>query len=120
MHANEAFESVTAPLRGARRGQLVRTVFGQVTAFHVEDDGLAARAVVLALIHRWSADIEASDSDSALAATFDAGGNKRETQRRRCPWRAGQPCGPKGLPDACGPLQPATALRTQWATQQLR
>jgi hypothetical protein len=120
MHANEALESITAPLRDARRGQMVRTVFGQVTAFHVKDDCLAARAVVLALIPRWAAGIEASGSDRALAAAFDAGGKKRETPRRRCPWRPGQPCGPRGLPDACGPLQPATALRTPWATQQLR
>ncbi len=73
MHANEAFEAIAAPPRGARSGQLVRTVFGQVTAFRVKDDGLATRALVLALIHRLSADIEASGSDSALAAAFDAG-----------------------------------------------
>ena len=121
MHANEAFDPITASLRGAQRGLVVRSVFGQVTAFHVKDDGLAACAAVLALIHRLSADIEASGSDSALAAGFDAGGgNEREPLRRRCPWRAERPCGPKGLSDVHGPLQPATALRIQWATQQLR
>jgi hypothetical protein len=108
MHANEAFDPITAPLRGAQRGLVVRTVFGQVTAFQVKDDGLAACAAVLALIHRLSAHIEAS------------GGNKREPLRRRGPWRAERPCGPKGLPDGRGPLQPATARRIQWATQQLR
>ena len=60
MHVNEAFDPTAAPLRGARRAMGGRTVFGQVTAFHVKDDGPAACAVVLALIHRLSADIEAS------------------------------------------------------------
>jgi hypothetical protein len=121
MHANEAFDPVTVPLRGAQRGLVVRTVFGQVTAFHVKGDGPAACAAVLALIHRLSADIEVSGSDRALAAAFDVGGgNKREPLRRRCPWRAERPCRPKGLPDVRGPLRPATALRIQWATQQLR
>jgi len=108
MHANKAFDLITAPLRGTQRGLVVRTVFGRVTAFHVKDDGLAACAAVLALIQRLSAHIEAS------------GGNKRAPLRRRCPWRAERPCGPKGPPDVRGPLQPATALRIQCATQQLR
>ncbi|MDP9125196.1 MAG: hypothetical protein M3N82_11465 [Pseudomonadota bacterium] len=118
MHANEALDPVTAPLRGAQRGLVVRTVFGQVTVFHVKDDGPAACAAAPALIHRLGADIEASASDSALAAAFDAGGgNKRESLRGRRPWRAERRCGPKGRPDVRGPLQPATALRIQWATQ---
>ena len=120
MHANEAFDPITAPLRGAQRGLVARTVFGQVTAFHVDDAGLAACVAVLASIHRLSAEIETSGSDSALAAGFDAGGgNKRVPLRRRCPWRAERPCGPRGLPDVRGPLQPATARRVQCATQQL-
>ena len=57
MHANEAFDPITAPLRGAPRGLVVRTVSGQVTAFHVKDDRPAACAAVLALIHRsWRAE----------------------------------------------------------------
>ena len=121
MHANEAFDPITAPLRGARRGPVVRTVFGQFSASHVKDDGPAACAAVLALIHRLRADIEASGSDRALAAAFDAGGgDRREPRRRRWLWDAEPPCGPERLPDVRGPLQSATALRIQWATQQLR
>ena len=52
MHANEAFDPATAPLCGAQRGLLVHSVFDQVPAFHVKDDGPAARAAVLALNHR--------------------------------------------------------------------
>ena len=47
MHANEAFDPIAAPLRGAQRGLVVRTVFGQVAAFHVDDDGPAMCAAVL-------------------------------------------------------------------------
>ena len=43
MYANEAFESISAPIRGAKRGLRVRAVFGQVTTFRVKDDGPAAR-----------------------------------------------------------------------------
>ncbi len=119
MHTNEAFDTITGCRRGEPRGLLVRNVFGQVTALQVKDP--AACAAVLALIHRSSAGIGASGSVSDLAAAFGAGdSNKSEPLRRRCPWRAERPCGPKGLPDARGPLQPATTLRIQWATQQLR
>ena len=52
MRANEAFVPVTAPLCGAQRALAVRSVFGQVTAFHVKDDGPEACAAVLASIHR--------------------------------------------------------------------
>ncbi len=60
MHANEVFDAVAAPIHCAQRGLLVRTVFSQVATMHVQDDGLAGRAAVLALIHRLNADIEAS------------------------------------------------------------
>ena len=48
MHANKAFDPIAAPFRGEQRGVVVRTVFGQVAAFQVKDDGPAARAAVLA------------------------------------------------------------------------
>jgi hypothetical protein len=50
MHANEAFDSITAPIRGAQRGLLVHAVFGHVMTFRVKDDGPAGCAPVLALI----------------------------------------------------------------------
>lgn len=60
MHANDVFDAIAAPIHGARRGLLVRTVFGQVATMHRTDDDPAGSAAVLALIHRSSADITAS------------------------------------------------------------
>jgi hypothetical protein len=95
MHTNEAFDPVTGPRRGERRGLLVRNVFGQVTAFQVEDHDPAACATVLALIHRLSAGIGVSGSVNDPAAAFGAGdSNRPEPLRRRCPWRAKRPCVP--------------------------
>ena len=48
MHADMAFDPIAAPIRGEQRGVMVRTVFGQLAAFQVKDDGPAARAAVLA------------------------------------------------------------------------
>jgi hypothetical protein len=59
MHANEVFDSITAPIHGARRGLLVRATIGQSATLHLRDDGRAGRAAVLALLHRLSAGIEA-------------------------------------------------------------
>ncbi len=44
MHVNEAVDSLTAPLRGAQREQQIRTIFGQLVAFQVKDDGGRSRA----------------------------------------------------------------------------
>jgi hypothetical protein len=54
MHANEAVDAVAAPLRGARYRLQIRTVFGRVAAFPVEDGGPAVRTVALAAIRRSS------------------------------------------------------------------
>jgi hypothetical protein len=43
MHANEVFDSVTAPIHGAQRGLPVRAVFGQVATLHLNDDSLTGR-----------------------------------------------------------------------------
>jgi hypothetical protein len=52
MHGNDAFDSIIAPIRGARRGLLVRTVFGHVTTFPAKDGDPATCASALGSIHR--------------------------------------------------------------------
>ncbi len=70
MHADKGFDTITAPIRGAQRGLLVRALFGQVITLTLKDDGPEVRAAILAWIRRLNAEIEASAPDSAIAAAF--------------------------------------------------
>ena len=113
MHANKAFDFITAPVRGAQRGPSVRNVCGQIAAFHFKDDAPAVCAVVLSLIHRLRASIAASGSTGGLTAPFGAGAGGDSKREPPCPWGSERPCGPTGRPDVRGARQPATALQIQ-------
>ncbi len=60
MHANDVFDSITAPIHGARSDLPISAVFGQIATLHLKNDSLTGRGAVLAFIHRLPADIEAS------------------------------------------------------------
>ena len=49
MQANEVFDSIAAPIRGARRAPLIRAVVSQVATLHLTDDNLAGRGASDAL-----------------------------------------------------------------------
>ena len=81
MHANEAVDSITAPIRGAQRGLPVRALLGQAATLPFVEDNPAGHAAVPTLIHRLGAGVEANTSRNPLAVAFGRGRWRHRTGR---------------------------------------